>query len=298
MAIVCTVIACTLSACTSSPLVRSHKESLYERVIRTGKIRCAFIPYPPYCVKDPNSGRVYGIGIDALQLIGKKLGLTIEIGEEVGYGTMVEGLQTGRYDMVAMPVWPIASRAKVAGFSKPLCFNCMFAYAKKGDRRFANHLERINSSDITIPTIDGEAAAVVADTDFPKAKKLAMPQMTEYPQLLLNVVTGKADVALVEAGFAHGYLKHNPGVVENIDPDRPVRVFPCCWMFKRGELEFKAMLDTVLDEVINSGALDRIIDKYQSDSVILYRVAVPYRTPSAHDGEQSSLAVKHAGVDR
>src|SRR5271167_4377726 len=81
-----------------------QKESLYDRVIRTGKIRCAYVIYYPDCIKDPNTGKLSGIGIEAIELIAKKLGLTAEWTEEVGWGTMMEGLQTGRYDLIASMV--------------------------------------------------------------------------------------------------------------------------------------------------------------------------------------------------
>jgi hypothetical protein len=50
-------------------------------------------------------------------------------------------------------------------------------------------------------------------------------------------------------------------------------------MFNRGEFEFKAMLDTVLDEVINSGAMNKIISKYEHVPNEICRVALPYRLP-------------------
>jgi ABC-type amino acid transport substrate-binding protein len=130
-----------------------------------------------------------------------------------------------------------------------------------------------------IATIDGETAQVIAEADFPKAGKLSMPQMTDCNQMLLNVASKKADVTILEPAFTNQYINHNPGSVENICPSKPIRVFPNCWMFSRGEFEFKAMLDTVLDEVINSGAMDKIISKYEHAPNEIYRVAVPYQLP-------------------
>ncbi len=74
-------------------------------------------------------------------------------------------------------------------------------------------------------------------------------------------------------------LSHNLGAVEAISDGHPIRVFPNCWMFNRGQSEFKAMLDTVLDEVINSGAMDKIISKYENAPGEIYRVALPYQSP-------------------
>jgi ABC-type amino acid transport substrate-binding protein len=271
-----------LSACSSSNAVQSSRgESLYDRIIRTGKIRCGYVVYSPGCLKDPNTGKLSGIGIDTLELVAKKLGLTVEWVEEVGWGTMLEGLQTGRYDMIATTIWTNANRARLVGFSKPLFYSPIFVYAKKGDNRFKDHLDLINSSSIKIATVDGETGQVIAEADFPKAKRLSLPQMSDISQDLLNVSTGKADVSFAEPLIAEKFLRNNPGAIQNIDPAHPVRVFPNCWMFNRGEFEFKSMIDTVLDEVINSGALDKIIDKYQEGPNLIYRVALPYRVPTA-----------------
>jgi ABC-type amino acid transport substrate-binding protein len=280
-----------LSACGNSQAVRGlQKESLYDRVIRTGKIRAGYVIYPPACVKDPNSGKLSGIGIEALELVCKKLGLTVEWTEEVGWGTMVEGLQTGRYDVVASLVWTNANRAKVAGFSKPLYYSPVFAYVKTGNSKFKNNFQLINSPETKITTIDGETGQVIAEADFPRAKRLSMPQMTDLSQLLLNVATGKADVAFAEPFIAYSYLKNNPGSLENVDPAHPVRMFPNCWMFNRGEFEFKSMIDTVLDEVINSGAMDKIVNKNLPEPNLVYRVALPYQIPTYSGKSQSKLA--------
>jgi len=271
----------SLSACvaSSSSVQTASKQSLYDRVIRTGKIRCAYVVYAPDCIKDPNTGKLSGIGIEAIELVAKKLGLQVEWTEEVGWGTMLEGLQTGRYDLVASLVWTNANRAKLMSFSKPLFYSPIFVFARKGDHRYKGQLEKINSPKVKIVTIDGETAQVVADADFPKSSRLSMPQMTDYSQVSLNIASGKADIALLEQIIADQYLRNNPNSIENISDGKPIRVFPNCWMFNRGEFEFKAMIDTVLEEVINSGAMDKIISKYEKSANELYRVALPYQLP-------------------
>lgn len=273
-------ISSLLCACTSTSAVQEIRhESLYDRVIRTGKIRCGYVLYPPFCIKDPNTGKLSGVGIDALELVAKKLGLTVDWAEEVGWGTMLEGLQTGRYDMVATPVWTNANRARLMGFSNPLCYSPIFVYVKKGDHRFASHPDKMNSPDITVATLDGETAQVIAEMEVPKAHRLSLPQTADFSQVLLNVATGKADFTFAEPVAASLFLKNNANTIEILNAAHPVRVFPNCWMFNRGEFEFKAMIDTVSSEVINSGAMDKIIDKYIAKSELIYRVALPYRVP-------------------
>lgn len=271
-----------LGACSNAAIgiANNARQSTYDRIMQSGKIRCGYLIWPPGCIKDPNTGKLSGIGIDAFELVAKKLGLSVEWVEEVSMGTMSEGLITGRYDLVPSPIWTNANRAKVIGFSRPLYYSPLYVYARRGDRRFKNHWELIDSSKVKIAIVDGGTVEVVAQDDFPHAQKLSMPQLSDNAQLLLNVGTGKADVTFAEPLVADRYMQNNPGMVENINTDKPIRIFANSWMFKRGEFEFKAMLDTVLDEVINSGAMDKIIAKYEKAPHQVLRVALPYQSTS------------------
>ena len=111
------------------------------------------------------------------------------------------------------------------------------------------------------------------------AKKVSLPQLADCSQLLLSVSTGKADVTFTEPSLAIQFSANNPGTVSAINTDAPVRVFPNCWMFKRGQTEFKCMLNTVLDEVINGGGMDKLIRKYEPAPGALYSVAHSYQVP-------------------
>ncbi len=271
-----------LCACNSAAtgVTSNRKHSTYDRVMQSGKIRCGYLIWPPECIKDPNTGKLSGIGVEAIEIVAKKLGFTIEWIEEVSLGTMSEGLISGRYDLVSTPSWANANRAKVVNFSRPLFYSPLYIYARKGDKRFKNHWELINSSKTKIATVDGGTAELIVQDDFPQAQKVSMPQLTDNAQLLLNIGAGKADITFAASTVANRFIENNPGMIENINPDKPIRVFSNSWIMKRGEFEFKAMLDTVLDELINSGAMDKIIDKYEQQPNQILRVALPYQLPN------------------
>ena len=272
----------TMTACSESSIHRTSAEgSLYDRVMRQGKIRCGYVVYNPGCLKDPNTGKLSGIGIDTLEMVAKNLGLKVEWTEETGWGTMLEGLETNRYDMIATPVWTNANRARLVDFSKPLYYSPINVWVKAGDKRFkAGNLASLNSSKFVIATVDGETAEVIANEDFPQAKKLSLPQLSGVEQVLLNVASGKADASFEEPAVAKDFLKHNKDSIEAVQMERPIRVFPNCWMFKRGQLEFKDMLDTALYQLIDSGAVDKVMSRYEKYPGTLYRVALPYRVPA------------------
>ncbi len=174
-------------------------------------------------------------------------------------------------------MWANATRARAADFSRPLFYSALYAYTKTGDKRLDSSLKDLNSPKYKVATMDGEMAEMITVADFPKARRLSLPQMVDVSDLLLSVVTGKADVTFAEPNLVYYFNKHNPNAVQNITPQKPVRVFPNVFMFNVGEEKFKAMLNTTLDEISNSGELDQIISKYEPYPKDYLRVASPYR---------------------
>jgi polar amino acid transport system substrate-binding protein len=268
-----------LGACSNSAaLPVSRATSTYDRVMKSGVIRCGYAVYNPGCLKDANTGKLSGIGVDTLELAAKHLGLKVEWTEEVGWGTMIEGLETNRYDIVATPVWATSDRARVVDFSKPLYYSPVFAYVKAGNKKItAATFKALNSSKYSIASIDGATAEIIAREDFPDLKRVSLPQLSDFSQLLLTVTTGKADLTFTEPADAAAFMQHNPGTVERVGG--PVRVFPNCWIFRRDQMEFKNMLNTALDQITNSGAEDKIIGKYEPAPNTLYRVAAGFDLP-------------------
>ena len=278
--------ALVMVSCTMAPQspIASSQTSLYDKVIHSGKLRCGYLIYTPGCMKDLKTGKMTGVGPDILALAAKRLGLELVWTEEVGLVSMIDGLQTGRYDIVGSPIWANASRAKLVDFSKPIYYSPVSAYVKKGNNQFSvsvsGNINALNSEKVKIATMDGEMSSIIARTDFPKAKTLSLPQLSDISQILLTVASGKADVAFVDPVEAYRFIEHNPGSLENITRDRPLRVFGNTYMFRRGEAEFKDMLNTTIDELANSGEIDRVIAGYEPFPNAYFRVAYPYRSES------------------
>ena len=252
----------------------AETQSVRNRVIEAGKIRAAYVVYPPSLIKDPNTNKISGISAETIEKAAKNLDLELEWVEEVAWGSMIEGLETNRYDLVVAGIWPSASRAKLVDFSLPLYFSPIGIYVRQNDNRFdSGNLKEINSDKIRIATIDGEISSIIAESQFPKAQRVSLPQLSDVSQLLLNVSQNKADIAFVEPYLGFEYLKNNPGTLKNAAEDRPLRVFGNTVMFNRGQTEFKSMLNITLQELINSGEINEIINKYESFPGAFYRTA-------------------------
>jgi ABC-type amino acid transport substrate-binding protein len=268
-----------LTGCgTSGQEASTPGESLHAKVLRTGRISCSYATYPPYCEKDPNSGEMRGIFVEVLEQAGQRLDLEIEWAEEVGWGTILEGLESGRHDAFGAGIWRNAVRSKQAYFSKPLFYNGIRVWVRSDDTRITS-LADINSPDVRIAAQDGAIDDLIARTDFPQATVVTIPQLNPWSDCLLNIISGKADVALAEPNQINMFLDKNPGTLKELRVGRPLRVFATCYAFRAGEDEFGEMLDSAIDELVSDGTVERILRKYENAPDELLRVASPYVMP-------------------
>ena len=153
------------------------KEPAYERVIKTNTLRCGYGFWEPGFSKDPQTGQLTGIFYDYLQAIGVHTGLKIEWVEEVGWGDFPAALNSGRIDAMCFGAWPKATTAKAVLFTEPTYFLPINAYARHDDNRFDHAIDKINSPDIKISTMDSELSSELAQTRFPRAQTISVPSI-------------------------------------------------------------------------------------------------------------------------
>lgn len=232
-------------------------------VLERGSIRIGYIVYPPSLIKDPNTGALSGISYDIMEKMAANLGVKTEWVEEVGWGAMIEGLRTDRYDVVGTLIWPNSSRAREAAFSAPATYSVVHAYVRANDTRFDNSLAAANDPTITLGTIDGETTTFIAKNDFPKAKTYALPQLASFSEVLTGLVDGKADMTFIEPAIAKDFLAAHPGTIKIAGPN-PVRVFENVFAVKRGENDFVRLLNAALDETRRDGTVKNVVTKYNA----------------------------------
>lgn len=251
-------------------------ETVYSEVTKSGKIRVGYISYPPSFIKDPNTGEFSGIFNDVLEEVAKKLSLELDYVEELGWGTMIESINSGRIDLIATGIWPTTERGKHVDFVNPLYFSAVKAYVRIDDNRFDGDLSKINDSNIKISLIDGEMTSVIANMDYPKANQLSLTQMNDLSQVLLNVATKKADVTFAEPAVALEYMSKNPNSIKEVENVLPVRIFPNAMIVGKGEVEFLSTLNISINELINNGFVDKIIEKYEKYPDSFQRLSLPF----------------------
>lgn len=267
------LLALTLILLTGPALA----ENTYDRIMRTGEIRCGYALWEPAFMKDPNTGALSGVFHDYLGALGAALDLKIIWTEEIGWGDFPAALESQRIDAMCSGIWPSASRARVIDFTAPIYFNAINAYVRADDTRFDGGLAALNDPAVTIATMDGEMSSIIAAADFPQAQTLAVPQAASLPQILLNVTGGKADATFTDTAIAAEFMAHNPGVLRMVEGGGGVRIFGSTIAVARGQHDLKAMLNTATGELLQSGTIERILRAHEEHPGSLLRVARPYQ---------------------
>ncbi len=245
--------------------VQEKQETAYQRILRTGTIRCGYALWPPFMRKDPNTGEVSGFNHDIFTEIGKELGLKIEWVEEVGFGNYIDGLNTNRYDVMCQTVWPDPGRFKNATITLPVHYHKVYVVARANDPRFDQGYDKLNDSSFTTAAVDGDVTQSIAQSDFPKAKIDALPQNADASQIFMEVATGKADATFVDYGFFKSYDAQNPGKLKTVG--QVLHVYGSVFSVKQGETDLKNLIDSAIISLTNKGVLADILRRVDPASI-------------------------------
>ncbi len=263
LALVISIIALVLVLHAQPQLSPTKNDSAYERILSTQTLRCGYVIFTPNVLKNPNTNALYGVDVDIVEALAKKLDLKVDWVEEVSFGTAVAGLKAGRYDVLCSGDWIDPHQGKEAFFSRPNYFQPMFTVVRANDHRFDASLDKINDPNIKISALDNDDPMMVAHEDFPKADIFALTDQAAFGMVMESVATNKADVTFSDAASFGDYDAHNSGKLKLIHTTEPVRIYPVGYMLPMGDVRLKAMIDSALDELIYSGQIDKILARYE-----------------------------------
>jgi ABC-type amino acid transport substrate-binding protein len=256
----------------------SLRESAYERVMRTGVLRCGYGVWEPAVMHDPNTGVFSGIVYDFMQEVGKSLNLKVEYSLEMPWDSIGEALNSGKIDAHCAGVFATPSRGRVMAFSEPLFFSPTVAFARADDNRFDFNLDRANQPDITAALSDDDITTEIYQRDFFRAKKIELPQFAPPEELFLALATHKADITFNGPSRLPSFEKGYPGKVKIIPTLRPLRIFPNVIAVNINDEQLLHVLNTAIDQMLDSGVMDKLVVKYHPtyDTSFLVQVNRPY----------------------
>jgi ABC-type amino acid transport substrate-binding protein len=237
----------------------AHKETSFERVMRTGTLRCGYGTWYPEFVKDPNTGQFSGYDYDVTNAIGKILSLKIEWVEEAGWGVIEQGVITGRYDMVCNGVWGPPARVKAVNFSMPFVHHPVYAIVANQVEGPTDSLEWLDDPKYAMAIIAGSSGDLIGTMHFPKARKVNALTLSTDGDVMMDIAAHKADFTFANYTTVMRFLESHPGSLKMLD--KPMEVVGGTFLLPNDDPRMKNMIDKALEYLIDSGEDDKIMER-------------------------------------
>ncbi|MEJ0062768.1 MAG: transporter substrate-binding domain-containing protein [Alphaproteobacteria bacterium] len=253
--------------CFLAPSARAE-ESVFDRVMRTRAINCGYAVWAPYLLKDANTGKMSGINYDIMEAIGKNLGIKVNWNMEVGIGEVGVALDSHKFDVMCLTIWPSPGRYTGMTFTtRPEFYSAVYAVARADDTRFDKDLNAANNKDIKATGIEGDFGMDLAKEKLPDATPAFMPAITSAAELMMQLTTKKADITFADKGGVNDFNKTKPPaqqlrILENLGP---ARVYGEHLAVKRGEFQLRDVLDVAMLQLVNDGLLESIVQRYAAE---------------------------------
>lgn len=268
--------AATSFLMNKNSIVATDKESAFERVLRTGTLRCGYNTWPPAVMVDAASGKVTGAVPELVERAAKSVNLKVEWTEQVGWGEFAQALAQGRIDAMCAGAWQIKEIAPQVAFTQPVFYNPVYAYVRVNEARFKD-LNSLKQPGIRLAVTDGDIGSLIAE-NLPKAVLVSRPALSDPSTKLVDVAQNKADVVFMEPSTFAEYNHRNPNKLRLLSPE-PLRTFASPLLAVNiHEQALVQMFNTVLVEMELQGTTEKIVRQYTPDPTLFVLPAKPYET--------------------
>ncbi len=243
------------------------KETAFDRITRTGVIRCGYYVFPPMTYRDPNTGKLTGLSIDMMEEIARRASLKIEWTAEVTWANWIPELQADRFDVACTPMWPVLPMAKAVTFSKAFMYAGLSPVVRQDDARFSDQttLDRLNQPDVTVLVQEGNATDVFVRKAFPQAQFYTLPASADGSEYYQSLVAKKVDVVVTDLNGLALYEKTNGAHFRMLDTTHPVKLQSFTLASKRGEADLTSFLNLAIDDLYADGEMDRLLRKWEAE---------------------------------
>lgn len=231
--------------------------SSLERVEKTKTLRVAFTNYPPALIYDHEYDNFSGIFYEIIVGIAKKHGWQIKWSEETGYGVVIDGLDNNRFDLFGSTVWPTPERKEKATFSKSLYVSKAYPWTLPNFQ----YKDMKDSSELRIIVKENDISHSIALADFPNARLVFVPQLSDPQELLQFIVDSKGDVTFVEPYLANVFMKAK-GMKLIQATESPIRVYENTFIFKKDDSSLRDLFDQEISEMVKNKQVEELIRKY------------------------------------
>lgn len=206
--------------------------------------------FPPFeYIKD---NKVVGIDADLSQMVADKLGVELEI-LDMDFGLLIEALKNGKGDFVAAGMTKTEERAEHIDFSMIYITNGLLVILPK------------DSPIKSLSDLEGKKVSVQEATtgDIWANENIKDVQIQQYKSAVEAgnaVQNGKAEAAVMDKLPAESMVKNSGGALTLLEEMAAEE--DTAMGIAKGKEDLVALINEVLQEAIDSGALQASIDKH------------------------------------
>jgi ABC-type amino acid transport substrate-binding protein len=236
-------------------LVRSLDE---HRVLRVG-----YGGFPPYTMEDPRTRQVSGVAVDIMNEIGRQLGVSVEW-HRFNWNTMKADLDRGQFDVLADAIFQTPARGRELTFTEPYAYFAIgIGVVRAGNNRFQT-IDRLNDPAVRVAVGQGFAEETFIRARAPRANILSIPSNEDTGAPVNAVLTGRADIAIVNLENAQRFVKSNPRNLRILWENDPQAFVPAGFALRFGDLTGAEFLNVSLRNLQTTGVLKVIAEKHSA----------------------------------
>lgn len=204
------LLAIAAGALTLATTAVAHAETTLERAKREGYIRVGFANEAPFGYATPD-GKLTGESPEVVRAVLAKMGINQVDGVLTEFGSLIPGLQAGRFDIIAAGMFVNPTRCEQVQFSEPTYgIGQAFLVAAGNPKSLADYGSIAADPSLKLAVMSGAVEAGYArDSGVAEDQILQLPDQSS---LVAAVKAGRADAAALTALSIADMASKNEGV--------------------------------------------------------------------------------------
>ncbi len=212
--------------------------------------------FPPYEYKEGNNFE--GIDVEIAQKVAEKLGMQLQI-EDVEFGSIIGGVQSGKYDMGMAGMTVTDERKQSVNFSDTYATGVQVVIVKEGSA--ITTVDDIATQGVKIGVQQDTTGDIYASdtTDNGGFGEENVERFKTGADAVQALLTGKVGCVIIDNEPAKSFVKANAGL-KILDTEYVNEDYAICISKSNDELLNK--INTALAELKADGTIQGIVDKY------------------------------------
>jgi len=245
-------------ALAPAPAAAQEMRSALPEIQKRGQIRIGWATWFPYAFKDPATNQISGITADVMKSMAEWLKVEV-VWVEDSWGTMIAGLQAGKFDML-MPMGVTLPRALAVTYTDPFMQSNLGLMVRKEDESKYKTWQDVDKAGLTVTTALGSNSALYAKRVFQNAKVIEMKAEADS---YAAVIARKADaVGSTYDSFQKAAVGRDQLVIV---PGAPYAYSPTAFVVRQGDFLMRDWMNHFLAEMKADGTMVRIAQKHGLD---------------------------------